>query len=1430
MGLYFSVGADFEKLKQLKKDIDDLKSKLEGMDKKANPKEFEKLEKQLIKNQDEYKKLGTRISQYVAKQEAAKKATLDTNIGLDSMHKMLLKLGGTTALIGLGKQIIDVRNEFQQLEISFGTMLKSEEKAAALMKDLSRFAATTPFGLQSAASGAKQLLAYGSTADTVIKELTMLGDVAAGTGQQIGDLVYLYGTLRTQGRAYLMDIRQFAGRGIPIYDELAKVLNISKDKVNDFVSAGKVGFKEVEQAFKNMTSQGGLYGGLMEKQSASIGGRLEELKDNIDAIFNTIGKDNEGIIYKSINGLNTLVANYDKVGKLLVGLIATYGAYRTALMVNYIATQSFATSQMQLGVILARVQKGWQGLTAVMLKNPYVAAATALVGLVTVVWALHDATTTQEKAQERLNEINEKAAEYKQNLENETQKLIGTINSETKTLYDQVAAYKELQGKYPNILANMDMQTFKTMSLTEQIKLLNQALNDLDSKNLDAEIERQEKIVQNIVDGFKTIRDSGAASGQQRQLEIQTQILDNLKKQRQEKLDMLKETEFLALSEKDRERILQNQLTSLDIQKKYIEDQISSIASVYSEWNKFNPLFFDLNNQLRNVLKQIESTKNKLVENPSIKNKSFWEKQKKDAEEALGLIESSQLQLLKKGQTKGIDPDVVEKYKKAAKDLSEANKNLGLYDFSNKSSNGDKEKQAAADKAKAEAEKVSNELLKQQEKLNLEKYELEKIGIEDRIALLQMEGERKIAEIEKEKNELLKQDSNADTSVYDERAKTASELYKKLIQAEKQNLIDKEDQFLIEWNRRFGNILQQRQAIVDDYNKKIADSQGVNEKKLLESERDEALQKFDAKIAESSDLMTRLFADAAKMSVSEIKKIIKETEILLDLIRKEKTNTGSVTEDDAKVMGFSLDEIKALGGSIEDLDRILDALNGKKDALADSSPFESFKSDIDSSIDKIKKGFEEGSAKGIGSGVEGIGSGIQNFLPTLQKFSSDLGEIFGESFGESMDGFVKGLEALAETGQGVGKLLQGDISGILDVASGMAKIVGHSKRVNKEHREALKILERQREELEHMYAIAQLRASLEYKMKETVFGSDGWGKARNAADVYKQSVDKLKGSLKKLEDVDVVTGSKKSGWGFWKKRKDVWTDLLKAYPELIDRNGKFDKSLAQTILSTRKLTDEGKEFVQRAIDNAELVEDAYSNMKEYLTGIFGDLGNSITDAFVQAFENGADAFDLMRKSAADMIEQLAKEMVYSVTLDPLMDKYSKQMMDIASNLDLSDEDQFNRYMDIIDNLVDQAILQQGKANDLLQSAQDRAKEKGYEIFDGDSKSQNSTKGYSVAMDQDTGGAILGRVTGIHETDLRIEDKVLTLSSHTSELVNQVMRVGDHAKETMESIEEIKNIQLHSYYELKDINKNTSRLHEMSDTLESINSNIKDLLS
>ena len=237
-------------------------------------------------------------------------------------------------LSDLPAQIVKVRSEFQSLEISLTTMLGSAAKAQVLLKEITQFAGTTPFSLKDAASGAKQLLAYGSTAKSVVAELRTLGDIAAGTGSSIGDLVYLYGTLRTQGRAYSVDIRQFASRGIPIYEELGRVLKINTSEVNAFVEAGKVGFKEVEQALKNMTTGSGLFAGLTEAQSKSLAGLKERLGDAYDRMLNDIGKKNQDIITGVIAGASEVVENYRSVVEILGIVGVTYGTYRAALLLS----------------------------------------------------------------------------------------------------------------------------------------------------------------------------------------------------------------------------------------------------------------------------------------------------------------------------------------------------------------------------------------------------------------------------------------------------------------------------------------------------------------------------------------------------------------------------------------------------------------------------------------------------------------------------------------------------------------------------------------------------------------------------------------------------------------------------------------------------------------------------------------------------------------------------------------------------------------------------------------------------------------------------------------------------------------------------------------------------------------------------------------
>ena len=259
-----------------------------------------------------------------------------SGMGIEEMFKRIGAAAGIAFTLdqakNFAKSVMDVRGQFQQLEIAFSTMLQSEEKASMLMSQLVDTAAKTPFDLQGVAQGAKQLLAYGIAADEVNETITRLGDIAAGLSIPLGDLVYLYGTTMTQGRMFTMDLRQFMGRGIPMADELAKQFGVAKNEVAGLVTAGKVGADAVKKAIWNMTEEGSRFGGLMAEQSKSITGQISNLEDQLDTVFNSIGKSNEGIISSALSSTQTLLDNWQSVGTAIMTAVATFGAYKAALM------------------------------------------------------------------------------------------------------------------------------------------------------------------------------------------------------------------------------------------------------------------------------------------------------------------------------------------------------------------------------------------------------------------------------------------------------------------------------------------------------------------------------------------------------------------------------------------------------------------------------------------------------------------------------------------------------------------------------------------------------------------------------------------------------------------------------------------------------------------------------------------------------------------------------------------------------------------------------------------------------------------------------------------------------------------------------------------------------------------------------------------
>ncbi len=232
-------------------------------------------------------------------------------VGGNLLTGAIQKAGG--AILDFEKDSIRAFGQQEQFLTSLQTMFHGNTLQAQLLNDqLKTFAQTTPFELTEIQDATKMMIAYGSKAGGVVEEMRMLGDISSGVGSSLSEVAYLYGTLRTQGRAYAMDIRQFTGRGIPIIAALAKQFGVADSAIMKMVEDGKIGFKDVEKALKSMTEEGGQFAGMMDKQSKTLNGQLSNLADSWEQLKVSIGESQSGILKSTTSFITSLVNDLNR--------------------------------------------------------------------------------------------------------------------------------------------------------------------------------------------------------------------------------------------------------------------------------------------------------------------------------------------------------------------------------------------------------------------------------------------------------------------------------------------------------------------------------------------------------------------------------------------------------------------------------------------------------------------------------------------------------------------------------------------------------------------------------------------------------------------------------------------------------------------------------------------------------------------------------------------------------------------------------------------------------------------------------------------------------------------------------------------------------------------------------------------------------------
>lgn len=428
----------------------------------------------------------------------------------------LAQIGVAASLTGLVRKIALVRGEFQQLEVAFTTLLQSKEKADALMAQMIDLAAKTPFDLQGVANGARQLLAYGFAAEDITDTLTRLGNVAAGLGLPLERLTYLYGTTAVQGRLYARDMLQFTSSGIPVLQEMAKIYGKTTEEINSMVSAGKIGFEDVRKVIENMTNEGGQFYNLMQEQSKTITGLISNLGDALDTMFNDIGKSQEGIIARVLQGTISLVENYQKVLDILIPLIAAYGAYKTAIIAVAAAQKIQTTIEatrafFEQTKMLRRATQAQILFNKAVKANPYVLATSAIMGIVTALFTfskeakttadiISDLNTATNEYASGANKISRMADEYDflsakiNRTAEENDKLKDVVSELASIIPSAVSKFDE----YGNALdiniekireLNEERKKALQITVTGRVEEAKKRLEDIDKQ-----IEKQQKI------------------------------------------------------------------------------------------------------------------------------------------------------------------------------------------------------------------------------------------------------------------------------------------------------------------------------------------------------------------------------------------------------------------------------------------------------------------------------------------------------------------------------------------------------------------------------------------------------------------------------------------------------------------------------------------------------------------------------------------------------------------------------------------------------------------------------------------------------------------------------------------------------------------------------------------------------------------------
>lgn len=638
-----------------------------------------------------------------------------------------------------------------------------------------------------------------------------------------------------------------------------------------------------------------------------------------------------------------------------------------------------------------------------------------------------------------------------------------------------------------------------------------------------------------------------------------------------------------------------------------------------------------------------------------------------------------------------------------------------------------------------------------------------------------------------------------DTSIFDEFVENATRASEESRQREEEATLNK----LL---NDYATYEQQRLRIAEDYQKRrlaLQDAEGNLLAGVTQGNLDElnlaeqsALEQIDQNFAQRESTF-RTWANAiANMSLEQLEQLLIETEAKLQ---------------DAEAFGVSDAETRA---QVQNLRKLISEQREQANEGPSNRSIKEWK-DLYKVLQNVERQFGElgdtigGSIGDVISFAGEITSGTLSMINSI----TQLGEFSAQATERAAEGVSASILAVEKA-----SIILTIVAAAAQIASTIVNLFRGDNQIEEFNNEAREL----NETLQQVKLNAQIDGS-----GNSIFGDDLWTRAKDNIRVAKDALEDYNNTLDSianrrkytgltgyLADVNGIKNSFDSAaqsianfsvqtrkGSFFKSSR--YTSLAEAVPELFNSDGSVNMEAASSFLGSdvfNRLSTENQQYLQQMVDDWETYQDAVEAVNSYLSGIFGDLGSQMSDALVDAFRNGTDASEAFYGSVSSMLEQLAQDMIYSVTLGPLFEKAQEEFSKILNNENLTDDERFREYARILGELTENALGQQDIYNQLLEQAQREAEKNGFDLFrpdqSDDAGRQAVAQGFATAS-QDSINELNGRATAIQE-----------IAYQTMTSVNQIAQASQVETNNFNAM----------LLQLSAINTNTQRLEYIQNDL------------